>query len=58
MVSVDATMPTALSTLLLTSALCGMAVRSYLPRGRNTIVDNIQDVDNDVPDSDLAGLVS
>lgn len=57
-VAVDACGQTAVSNLLSTSALCGVPVRSYLPRGKDTIVGVIQDVDVDIPDKDLVTLVS
>lgn len=56
-VAVDATIPAAVLTLLVTSVLCGMAVRSSLHRGMNKIAGVIQDVDNDIHDSYPAGLV-
>lgn len=57
-VTVDANTRTVVPSLLLTSVLCGMTVRSYLPRGKNAIASIIQDLDNDIPGSDLAVLVS
>lgn len=57
-IAVDACTPSAVSTLLFTLLSCGMAARSYLPRRRYTVMGVIQDVDNSVPDSYLASLVS
>lgn len=57
-VAVDASNSATVSSLLSTPLLCGVAVRSYIPRGHNTIVGVIQDVDNDIPDSDIAAIIS
>lgn len=57
-IAVDTCSAVAVSSLLSTPLLCGVPVRSHIPRGKNTIVGVIQDVDIDIPDTDLTSLVS
>lgn len=53
----DMSTPEGMSTLLHTFVLCGMAVRLYLSRGKNTVVSFTQNNNNNIPDSVLACLV-
>lgn len=45
------------SAVLSTPLLCDVTVRSYILRGKDTIVGVIQDVDSDVPDPNIAAFI-
>lgn len=57
-IAVDAVSSAGVTTLLSTTSLCGLEVRSYRPREKNTLTGVIRDVDVDIPESKLASLIS
>lgn len=56
-VALDASSPTVVSSPLCTTLFCGVAVVSYLFRGKNTTVGVIQDVDADITVNELSSLI-
>lgn len=57
-IAVDAVNAAAVNQLLSTTSLCGLEVRSYLPRDKHTMAGVIRDVDVAIDEGDLVSLVS